>query len=107
MKPIWLILTSLGSAFVATLCCLPALLFLLFGTSFSFLSWTQGLYEYRTLFSVLALVSFVLCGIFIFYKPKSCALGVGRKKWLFIYIISGAIVLCLLFYPEILGKFYA
>ena len=38
MKGFWLALASVISALAATLCCLPALLFLIFGASFSLLS---------------------------------------------------------------------
>ena len=107
MRAFWLILTSIGSAIGATLCCLPALLFLLFGTSFSFLSWTQNLYEYRVPLSIVAVICFVISGITLFYKPKSCNLSYKKKKWILIYILFGVILLLLLTYPELLGEIYA
>lgn len=107
MRAFWLILTSIGSAIGATLCCLPALLFLLFGTSFSFLSWTQNLYEYRIPLSIVAVICFVISGVALFYKPKSCNLSYKKKKWILIYILFGVILLLLLTYPELLGEIYA
>ena len=103
MRAFWLILTSIGSAIGATLCCLPALLFLLFGTSFSFLSWTQNLYEYRTPLSVVAVICFVISGVALFYSN----LSYKKKKWILIYILFGVILLLLLTYPELLGEIYA
>ncbi|MBR8462042.1 aryl sulfotransferase [Campylobacter sp. faydin G-140] len=107
MKRVFGLVTALFSAFAATLCCLPALLFLLFGTSFSFLSWMNSLYEYRTFLSVLAVISFVLSAFFVLVYPKSCVVGSGRRKWILIYIMSAFLIVILLAYPEILGRFYA
>ncbi|MBE3022295.1 aryl sulfotransferase [Campylobacter sp. RM13119] len=106
MKHVWFIITSAISAFMATLCCLPALLFLLFGTSFSFLSWTSAFYEYRTFFSILSVIFFVASAFFVFYKPKSCALNYAKKKWIFIYVLLGILIVFMLVYPELLGDFY-
>lgn len=106
-RSIWLIFTAIGSAFAATLCCLPALLFLLFGTSFSFLSWAEAMSEYRWALSAVAVTCFVLSAGFLFRSPTHCKVGAGRKKWIFIYVLIGFLLVLLLAYPEILGRFYA
>ena len=55
MKGFWLALASVISALAATLCCLPALLFLIFGASFSLLSSQaiESLTELRPYFTAL------------------------------------------------------
>lgn len=104
---VWLILTSITSAVAATLCCLPALLFLLFGTSFSALSVFEPLGEYRTYFSVFAVCCFGLSLFFTFFKRDSCAVGACKKRWYLIYVLVAILLVFLLAYPEILGSLYA
>ena len=98
---------AVASAFSATLCCLPALLFLLFGTSFGLLSWADALAEYRWILSGAAIAFFALSGYYLFRRPQgACSLAARKKRWAFIYVMVGVILLILLAYPEILGKIY-
>lgn len=102
---IWLF-GAFSSAVVATFCCLPALLFLLFGSSFGLLSIVAPLEKFRPLFSVLALLSF---GIFIWvgFFRKSCGLNRGlRGRRLVSVLVAFLGLMLLLFYPEILGALY-
>ena len=108
MKGFWLALASVASALAATLCCLPALLFLLFGASFSLLSSEaiESLTELRPYFTALAAICFAASTFYFFKKPKSCDLANRRKKWIFIYVFLAVFVIILLSYPEVLGKIY-
>ncbi|MGG7047881.1 MULTISPECIES: aryl sulfotransferase [unclassified Campylobacter] len=107
MKHIKFIFLAIVSAFMATLCCLPALLFVLFGTSFSFLSFLEPLSQYRTIFTMLSLVSFGVSIFYIFFNQNTCSLDSRRKRWYVIYALLGFLLVILLFYPEILGELYA
>lgn len=97
---------AFASAFVATFCCLPALLFLIFGTSFGLLSILAPLEKLRFLFSVLALASFAVFIWARFYR-KHCGINrglKGRRLGFVVAVFLGLILL--LFYPEILGFLY-
>ncbi len=89
---------------VATLCCLPALLFLLFGFSFGFLG-VEFLSAYRLPLSVVALGFF---GAYL-WNFQRCKKNLCQSKVkAAIFQISCALLLVfVLFYPEILGVFYA
>ncbi|MDA3049187.1 aryl sulfotransferase [Campylobacter sp. JMF_02 ED1] len=107
MSRLKFIVLAIISAFMATLCCLPALLFLLFGVSFSALSFTDELARFRPIFTAISIVFYITSLYFVLFRKNSCVIGAGRKKWYFIYILSGILIFLLLFYPEILGRFYA
>ena len=109
LKGLFLAAASIVSAAVATMCCLPALVFLIFGASFSLLSSEaiESLTELRPYFTALAVICFVLSGVYFLKKPKACGIGVKRKKRLLIYAFLAFLVIVLLSYPEILGAFYA
>ena len=92
---------------MATLCCLPALLFLLFGVSFSALSFVENLAKFRWIFSLISIIFYLFSIYFVLFHKKTCVVGAVRKKWYFIYILIGFILFLLLAYPEILGEFYA
>ena len=70
MKSFWLALASVASALAATLCCLPALLFLIFGASFSLLSSEaiESLTELRPYFTALAAICFAASAFYFFKK---------------------------------------
>lgn len=106
MKQAWLFAVWLGSAVMATLCCLPALLFLLFGATFSLLSFLNPLVDFRLEFSIIAVLFFILWGILIFKGAKNCDLK-ARKRTKFLAIFYLVLLVFLLLYPEILGYFYA
>lgn len=106
MKQTWLLAVWLGSAIMATLCCLPALIFLLFGTTFSLLSFFTPLVDFRLEFSIIAVLFFILWGFLIFKGLKNCDLKTKRRTK--ILAVSYLVLLVfLLFYPEIFGYFYA
>ena len=101
----WLV-GAFVSALVATFCCLPALLFLLFGSSFGLLAILGPLEKYRVVLSVLALLCFVIFIWARFYRA-SCELNRGlRGRSLVLVLIAFFALSLLLFYPEIIGAFY-
>ena len=106
-RSLWLIFAAIFSAVAATFCCLPALLFLIFGASFSIFSGAEAFGDYRAPLSALALFCFALSAFFFFKKPRACSLQSGRKKWILIYALLGALLAFMLTYPEILGGLYA
>lgn len=90
---------------LATLCCLPALVFLLFGFSFGFLG-AEFLSAYRVPLSIVAVGFFTA---YVWYFQKSCKKGVcknGAKSAIF-QILCAFVLIFILFYPEILGWLYA
>lgn len=89
---------------VATLCCLPALLFLLFGFSFGILG-ADLLSAYRVPLSVVAVGFF---GAYL-WNFQRCKKNLCQNKVrAAIFQMSCALLLVfILFYPEILGVFYA
>ncbi|OPA77895.1 hypothetical protein BFG04_02970 [Campylobacter pinnipediorum subsp. pinnipediorum] len=107
MKRFYLLFFSIGTGILATLCCLPALLILVFGVSFSFLSNFDFLTEYRVFFTIISLLLFVLW-TFLFLKGKKsfCSVFTCSKKIILNYLIILLLFLLLLFYPEILGFLY-
>lgn len=106
-RSLWLIFAAIFSAVAATFCCLPALLFLIFGASFSIFSGAEAFGDYRAPLSALALFCFALSAFFFFRRPRACSLQSGRKKWILIYALLGALLAFMLTYPEILGGLYA
>ena len=106
-RSLWLIFAAIFSAVAATFCCLPALLFLIFGASFSIFSGAEALEGYRAPLSTLALFCFALSAFFFFKKSRACSLQSRRKKWILIYVLLGALLAFMLTYPEILGGLYA
>lgn len=107
MKSVLLAIASLISAFAATLCCLPALIFLVFGSTFTLFGFAEQLSQFRWILSLLALVCFGLSAFYFFKKDKSCSLKKTGKKWLLVYIFLAIFVFILLSYPEVLGAIYA
>lgn len=93
------ILTALVSAILATLCCLPPLLFLLFGISFGFLSFLETLTPFRIPLSLFSLT--ILWFSWRTYRTKCVTCNLQKKKqygWMY-GVILGVMVLILL-YPE-------
>lgn len=90
---------------LATLCCLPALVFLLFGFSFGILG-AEFLSTYRVPLSVVAVGFFVA---YLWNFQKSCKKGVckNKAKSRIFQISAGTLLAFILFYPEIIGWFYA
>ena len=106
-RGLWFLAAAVFSSLAATLCCLPALLFLIFGASFSFLSWADALSDFRGVFSAFGVACFAASTFFAFRTAKSCGLGCAHKKRIVIYVLLAILLGFLLFYPEILGSFYA
>lgn len=105
LSMIWLV-GAFGSAVVATFCCLPALLFLLFGTSFGLLSILAPFKKYRVALSVLAILFFAVFVWTQFFR-KSCSLNKNlRRRNLMLVVVAFLGLMLLLFYPEILGVFF-
>lgn len=97
---------AFGSAVVATFCCLPALLFLLFGSSFGLLAILGPLEKYRLVFSLLAFLCFAFFVRARFFR-KSCGLRQGLRGRSLVWVVIAFVgLLLLLFYPEIVGVFY-
>ncbi|MFL1706438.1 aryl sulfotransferase [Campylobacter sp. MOP7] len=107
MRSVFLAIASIISAFAATLCCLPALVFLIFGSTFTLFGFTEQLSEFRGILSILALVCLTLSIFYFFKKDRSCSLKKTGKKWLLIYVFLAVFVFILLSYPEVLGAIYA
>lgn len=99
-----LLFFSYAFGFLATSCCLPPLVFLLFGFGISF-SVTEALEPYRWYLSALAIGCFLL---YSWYFRKDCkqACKIDSKRKI-VYFILGICLGLVLFYPEILGWFYA
>ncbi|MDE5925816.1 MAG: aryl sulfotransferase [Helicobacter sp.] len=97
------LILSLCVGVVASICCLPALFFLLFGFSFG-IAGVEFLAPYRLIFSVLSCLCFTLYLYFGILKCD-CAKTCKRKKGIsgFLWLL---VLLCILFYPEILGWVY-
>ncbi|TLD82857.1 aryl sulfotransferase [Helicobacter sp. MIT 11-5569] len=90
----------------ASLCCLPALLFLLFG--FSFGIGAEFLTPYRPLLILLSLLCFALYFYFGILKCdcKNSCINSSKKLKLISGLFLFVILLVVLFYPEILGWLY-
>ncbi len=99
------IIGALISALFATACCAPALLFLLFGVSFGFLSFLDALSPFRIPLSFLSLA--ILAYSYKAYRTTTCACSLEKSKsmgWLYA-VVLGVIVL-LLVYPEMAALFF-
>lgn len=106
---IWLGVTALFGALLASSCCLPALAFLLFGSSFGFLSVFEPLYKFRWILTVISILCFILFVKFRYFtscKDESCEMKTVSKGEIFSVIILGISLVFILFYPEILGALY-
>lgn len=98
-KEILGVLTALCTAILATTCCLPPLLFLLFGISFGFLSFAEFLTPFRIPLSLFSLFILWLSWRTYRHQRFTCNLQ-KRKRYLWFYgIVLGAILVILL-YPE-------
>jgi len=98
-KEILGVLTALLSALGATACCLPPLLFLLFGVSFGFLSFLEVLTPFRIPLSLLSLFVLWLSWRNYTHHSVTCNLQ-KRKRYVWFYSIILGVVLIILLYPE-------
>ena len=98
-KEILSLLTALLSAFAATVCCLPPLLFVLFGISFGFLSFLEVLTPFRIPLSLLSL--FVLWLSWRSYAHHTFTCNPQKKKrYVWFYSIVLGLIIAILLYPE-------
>lgn len=104
---IWLGVTALLGALLASSCCLPALAFLIFGSSFGFLSIFEPLHKFRWVLTGFSIVFFVLFVKFRYFrKCEDGSCKVGSKGEIFGVVVFGILLVFILFYPEILGVIY-
>lgn len=90
------------SAVAATACCLPPLLFLIFGVSFSFLGFLELLTPYRIPLTLLSLLFLVLA----FRKRKmECVCEVTQKRYRLFGIVMVVVIAVILIYPEVANLF--
>ena len=78
-RGLWFLAAAVFSSLAATLCCLPALLFLIFGASFSFLSWADALSDFRGVFSAFGVACFA-ASAFLRLDPQNLAISAARVK---------------------------
>jgi mercuric ion transport protein len=100
----WGVLSAFISALLATACCLPALLFLLFGLSFGFLSFLESLSAFRIPLTLLSL--FILYLSYRVHRQKTLTCNLQKRRYFFVVytVILGGILMILLF-PELAGLF--
>lgn len=99
------VLGAVLSAFLSTLCCLPALLFIFFGFSSGVMTYFTSLEYLRIPMIVLTVILFIL-GIRQLNKKILCAKDKNVKiKQYFIAIFIFVFLILLLFYPEIIPMF--
>ena len=98
-KEILGVLTALFSALAATACCLPPLLFLLFGISFGALSFLETLTPFRIPLSLLSLLILWLSWRSYAHHTFTCN-PQKRRRYLWFYSIILGVVLVILLYPE-------
>ena len=93
------IFSALVASLFATACCLPPLLFLVFGVSFGFLSFLEVLTPFRiplSLFSVL-----ILCVSWRAYTQKCVTCKVQKRtRYGWMYGIVLTLIVAILLYPE-------
>jgi len=102
MKKIdFIVIGTVITSFLSTLCCLPALLFLCFGISSGALSFFTTL-EYTRIPLFILTILFVILSIYNFRKKISCNCSKKEKIFQYIFFIF---ILFLLFYPEFIALF--
>jgi len=99
-KEILGVLTALFSALAATACCLPPLLFLLFGISFGALSFLEVLTPFRIPLSLFSLLILWLSWRSYAHHTFGCSIQ-KRRRYLALYSIIFGVVLVILLYPEV------
>lgn len=90
---------ALLSAFLATACCLPPLLFLVFGASFGFLSFLEVLTPFRIPLSLLSLGLLYVSWRAYTQKCFTCKIE-KRTRYIWIYSIILTLMVAILLYPE-------
>lgn len=99
-------ITGIGAvftAFLSTLCCLPAFIFIFFGISSSFLSYITTLGYLRVPMAILSIIFFILA-IKKFRNNISCYKTKKQKIVSYIvFIVIFIFYIFLLLYPELLA----
>lgn len=99
------VVASFFSAFLATLCCLPAFLFIFFGISSTWFAYMTSLEFLRIPMSLVSL-GFFIFGILSLRKKQSCTLDKKQKvRSIILLSILFLSLAFLLFYPEIIPFF--
>ena len=93
------IFAALLSAFLATACCLPPLLFLVFGASFGFLSFLEILTPFRIPLSLLSLALLYVSWRAYTQKCFTCKVQ-KRTRYIWIYGVILTLMVAILLYPE-------
>lgn len=100
----WGVLSAFISALLATACCLPALLFLLFGLSFGFLSFLESLTPFRVPLTLLSLLILYLSYRAHRQKNNTCN-PQKRRYFLMLYTVILGVIMMILLFPELSGLF--
>ncbi|MBV5277705.1 MAG: hypothetical protein J0647_01420 [Campylobacteraceae bacterium] len=100
----WGMFSALVSAFLATACCLPPLLFLVFGVSFGFLSFLEFLTPLRLPLSLFSLVILYFSWRAYTQKCFTCKVQ-KRTRYLWFYSIVLMSIVVILVYPEMASLF--
>ncbi len=93
------VLTALFSALLATTCCLPPLLFLLFGVSFGMLGFLEHLAPFRLPLSFLSLFILYLSWRAYAKGNAQCSMQT-RKRYVLGYGVVFMLIVVILLYPE-------
>lgn len=92
-------LGALIASLLATACCLPPLLFLLFGVSFGFLGFLESLSPLRIPFSLFSLTLLYVSWRAYSQKCLTCKIQ-KNKRYLWGYSIFLVVIVVILLYPE-------
>ena len=99
-KEILGILAAVLSALAATTCCLPPLLFLLFGISFGMLGFLEILTPFRIPLSLLSLLILWLSWRSYAKENKVCDVK-KKRRYLVLYSAIFSMIVLILLYPEL------
>lgn len=100
------ILGAMVVSILSTMCCVPALIFLVFGISTASLSFLSSFEIVRI---PLGMISVVLFGFWIYFKNKKMVCDCQKIARFKLAVLSGSLfmtILVLLFYPEFLVGFF-
>lgn len=101
MRSVWLLIMSAIAAIAASLCCIGAITYVLFGVAIASLNALDIPNWVRIVFSIIAIAS-LLMAIYTKFNGK-CQLKSNKNL---VYIIVSFFVIFMLTFPEIAGYFY-
>lgn len=90
---------ALVASLFATACCLPPLLFLVFGVSFGFLSFLEVLTPFRIPLSLFSVLILYVSWRAYTHKCFTCKVQ-KRTRYVWIYGIVLTLIVVILLYPE-------